>query len=267
MILCLLQENAVVKPRESTYVFYPRLNGGCDEATVDLELVARSRPSSSHFTLPLSESGSSLSSLSGVWAERAGVLGTVSSPDDAEQTVVASRRSSTPTPPIEYPRTPHPLSSDNCKGYKGQPLLGKWANASVGVSGAAVLKRSLTQPPGSPAYIPQRSNPTYFPSPSSSRSSSRSGTPIPADGSDSIDGKSRRGSGGKEWTPVRTDRRNSGGGKGRGREPNDRSSAGYNRSVSDTHEFRRGGKQQRGGHKQSYSSEPTYRQHDHRRRN
>ena len=260
LIFCILQEHAIVKPHESTYVFYPRQNGGCDEATIDLELVARSRPSSSHFTLSLSESGSSLSSLSGVWANRAGVLGTAPNQDDAEQTIVASRRSSTPTPPIEHPRTPHPLSSDNCKVYKGQPLMGQWANASVGVSGAAVLKRSLTQPPGSPAFNPQRSMPTYFPSPSSSRSSSRSGTPIPAD--DSIDGKGRRGSGGKEWTPVRNDRKGSGGGKGRGRD--DRSSTGYNRSVSDTREFRRGGKQQRGGHKQSFSSEPIY---DHRRRN
>ena len=250
-------------------MFYPRPNGGCDESTVELELVARSRPSSSHFTLPLGESGSSLSSLSGVWADRAGVLGTAPRQDDVGQTIIAARRSSTPTPPIEHPRTPHPLSSE---GYKGQPLLGKWANASVGVSGAAVLKRSLTQPPNSPAFISQRSVHTYFPSPSSSRSSSRSGTPIPTDGStDSIDGKSRRGSGGKEWTPVRNDRRGSGGErerreKGRGRD--DQRSSGYNRSVSDTHEFRRGGKQQRGGHKQSFSSsEPINSQHDHRKRN
>ena len=120
-------------------MFYPRPNGGCDESTVELELVARSRPSSSHFTLPLGESGSSLSSLSGVWADRAGVLGTAPRQDDVGQTIIAARRSSTPTPPIE--QTKNSSSSVIRPRYKGQPLLGKCA--SVGVSGAAVLKRSL----------------------------------------------------------------------------------------------------------------------------
>ena len=106
-------------------MFYPRPNGGCDESTVELELVARSRPSSSHFTLPLGESGSSLSSLSGVWADRAGVLGTAPRQDDVGQTIIAARRSSTPTPPIEHPRTPHPLSSEGIQGTTTTGKVGK----------------------------------------------------------------------------------------------------------------------------------------------
>ena len=276
-----------MKPHETKHLFYPRSDGTCEESSVEVELVARSRPSSSHLTLPLTENGTTSSSLSGVWAGRAAVLGHApeQDPKTFEQTVAAPRRTSTPTPPVDQmPRTPHPLSSmENDRtlhGLRGQQVQGAWPTASSTGAGGAVFKRSMTQPitASSPHLAPQRSAPSYFPSPSSSRGSSRSGTPVESP-SESFDGGQRRSSGGGEkWIEVkrkerRPTREGRGGGRGdtiggrgettggrgtgRSSRQSDRGS-GYNRSMSDYREVRGAGGKQTRHRVNSGSSDPTH---------